>query len=123
MEMSSDPMLRVLVDGSDAVAPLGERIEPVHAPPADVALIGLPGEVDDVAVERVAGLGDRTGLPVVAIVDGELSPRATRALARTAQGVVARDSAEAALAVTLEAVAAGPARLPPPAPPPLQRPP
>src|SRR3954452_1165007 len=100
MEMSSDPMLRVLVDGSDAVASLGERIEPVHAPPADVALIGLPREGDGGGVARVAGLRARTGLPVVAIVDGDLAPRATRALARTAQGVVARASAAAALAVT-----------------------
>jgi DNA-binding NarL/FixJ family response regulator len=124
MEMSSAPTLRVLVDGSDAVAaPLGERIEPVHAPPADVALIGLPGEVDDAAVGRVTGLRDRTGLPVVAIVDGDLSPRATRALAGTAQGVVERDGIDAALAVTLQAVAAGQSVLPAPLRHALERPP
>jgi DNA-binding NarL/FixJ family response regulator len=112
--MSAGSRLRVLIEPADD--DLARRLaaygQVVAAPPADVALLALDGEIDDDAVDAAASLSERAGAPVVAIVDGDLPPRRARALAARAGGVVERERLDQALEPTLRAVAAGQAVLP-----------
>jgi DNA-binding NarL/FixJ family response regulator len=112
--MSAGSRLRVLIEPADD--DLARRLaaygQVVAAPPADVALLALDGEIDDDAVDAAASLSERAGAPVVAIVDGDLPPRRARALAARAGGVVERGRLDQALEPTLRAVVAGQAVLP-----------
>ncbi len=123
--MSADPGLRVLVHSRDGDVGrrLTGRVDLVDAPPADVGVLVLSGAVDDAAVAAAVALRERSGAPVVAVVDGPLAPRRARALAARVGGIVERSRIERALEPTLRAVAAGQAVYPAPVQDALERPP
>jgi DNA-binding NarL/FixJ family response regulator len=123
--MSPAPRLRVLVDGGDQelCRRLADRVEIVEGPPADVALVAFDGDLGDQAVDAVDATRELSGAPVVAVVEGELTPRDARALAGRADGVVERAQLARVLVPTLHAVAVGQAVLPAPLHRALERPP
>src|SRR4051794_7886443 len=124
-DMADPARLRVLIDGADdgLRSRLAADADIVDAPPADIALVSLDGDVDDAAIERVIATRERGGAPAVAVVDGPLRPRPARALAGAVDGVVERAGLERALLPTLHAVAAGQAVFPAPLHRALERPP
>ena len=104
--------LRVLVDRGDdeLLRWLADLVEIVDAPPADVALVVLESGKTD----AISALRERSGAPVVAVVDGAPSMRPARALAASADGVVEHARIERVLIPTLHAVAVGQAVFPAP---------
>ena len=110
--MSPASRLRVLVDRGDdeVVRWLADLVEIVSAPPADVALVVLAGG----KIDAISAMRERSGAPVVAVVDAAQSVRPARALAASADGVVEHARIERVLIPTLHAVAVGQAVFPAP---------